>query len=308
MIGGIVEVADSGRHLAVYRGFLKVTEDGDELGRVPLDDISALILSGPQITLSKSLLVALAERKSVVVTCGRNWHPVSMTLPFGAHRESAGTLRDQIDASAPLRKRLWQQLVRAKIDHQATVLRDRHPEHPKLGELARLSKRVKSGDPENLEAQAARHYWPALMGADFRRDRFGQDGNVFLNYGYTVLRAATARAVCGAGLHPALGLHHGSQVNDFALVDDLMEPFRPLVDHVAIELCDEIAAEEQSFDLTPVRKRTLAAVLQLDLDSGNGASPLANCLAALARSLVVSLNEKVPRLSVARIRTSGQLL
>lgn len=304
MIGGLVEVAEAGRHLSVHRGFLKVSEDGGELGRVPLDDITALILSGPQITLTKHLMEELAERKAVIVTCGRNWHPLALTLPFAAHFQAAGVLRDQIAASEPLKKRLWQALVRHKIEHQAAVLGRHAPNHPKLSDLTVLARRVRSGDPQNMEAQAARIYWPALMGGEFRRDRHGGDVNMYLNYGYTVLRAATARAVCGAGLHPALGVHHGHDGNAFALVDDLMEPFRPLVDAIAWQLI----AEGGDAKLDPERKRRLAAVLQQDLIGEKGATPLVNCLARLAQSLAVSLSEKKVALVLAELKTPGRLV
>ena len=302
MIGGLVEVAEEGRHLSVYRGFLKVTADGDELGRVPLDDITALILSGPQITLSKSLMVALAERKAVIVVCGRNWHPVSFSLPFDAHYESAGILKDQIAASEPLRKRLWQQVVRGKIANQAVVLRHHAPESRAIGELEILRRRVKSGDPENMEAQAARHYWPALMGPDFRRDRHAEGVNALLNYGYTVLRAATARAVCGSGLHPALGLHHGSRVNPFALVDDLMEPFRPVVDSTVRDMSEGVTSLESD------QKRVLAAVLREDVMLETGAAPVVNGLSRLAQSLVSSLATKRQALAIGVMREPGQLV
>lgn len=302
MIGGLVEIAEDGRHLSVHRGFLKVSEEGGEIGRVPLDDISALILSGPQVTLSKSLMVGLAERKAVIVTCGRNWHPVSFTLPFGVHFETAGILRDQIEMSEPLRKRLWQQVVRAKIANQAAVLVRRHPDSRACSELGVLRRRVKSGDPENMEAQAARHYWPALMGSDFRRNREADGKNALLNYGYTVLRAATARAVCGSGLHPALGLHHGSRVNPFALIDDLMEPFRPMIDSVVMDMPDVDS------EIQPENKRLLAAVLQEDMMLETGLAPVANCLARLAQSLTASLSAKSPALVIAEVRAPGQLV
>lgn len=304
MIGGVVEVADGGRHLSVHRGFLKVSEDRDEIGRVPLDDITALVLSGSQITLSKRLMAELAERNAVTVVCGDNWHPLALTLPLATHFQSAGILRDQIAASAPLKKRLWQRLVRAKIAGQRLILAYHEPDHPKLVDLAVMERRVKSGDPENMEAQAARQYWPALMGDEFRRQRFGGDANPYLNYGYTVLRAATARAVCGAGLHPALGLHHGSDVNAFALVDDLMEPFRPLVDSIARDLENE----DGGGSLEPDHKHRLVAVLQQDLESEQGVSPLINCLARLAQSLALSLAEKRDALIIAEITPHGRLL
>ena len=296
MIGGLVEVADEGRYLCAYRGFLKVLEGDRELGRVPLDDITALILSGSQITLSKALMVELAERKAAIVTCGHNWHPIAFSLPYGVYYETAGVLQDQINASEPLRKRLWQQVVRAKINNQAVVLRRHVPSSKAIAELEMLRRRVKSGDPDNLEAQAARRYWPALMGEDFRRDRWAGGVNVLLNYGYTILRAATARATCGSGLHPALGLHHGSRMNAFALVDDLMEPFRPLVDSIARDISN------RSTDLEVEQKRTLASVLQEDVVLKTGHTPVVNGLVRLAQSLVASLANKKAELAIAAIQ------
>jgi len=304
MIGGIVEIAEPDRYISVHRGFLKVSDTQTELGRVPLDDITALILSAPQVTISKNLMVELAEQKAVIVTCGRNWHPLSLTLPFAAHHQAAGILHDQIDVGAPLKKRLWQKVVKAKIAHQAKVLAHHEPSHPKLKELEILERRVKSGDPDNMEAQAARHYWTALMGADFRRDRSADNSNVFLNYGYTVLRAATARAICAAGLHPALGIHHHARHNAFALVDDLMEPFRPLLD----SLVRKLATGHESTALTPESKRTLAAVLQQDLLAERGASPLINCLGRTAQSLAESFATKNDVLEIAQIKPAQNLL
>jgi CRISP-associated protein Cas1 len=302
MIGGLVEIADAGRHVSVHRGFLKVSDDGNELGRVPLDDITALVLSAPQVTLSKQVMVQLAERKAIIVTCGRNWHPVSFTLPFGVHYDSAGVLKDQINASKPLRKRLWQQVVQAKVASQAHVLERHNPHSTQIEELNLLRRRVRSGDPENMEAQAARRYWPALMGKDFRRDRNAEGTNALLNYGYTVLRAATARAVCGSGLHPALGLHHGSRVNPFALIDDLMEPFRPMIDSIA---CTKALG---SAEVDTETKQALAAVLQEDMHLSIGLSPVANCLVRLAQSLTSSLAAGKAELVIAEVRPPGQLV
>ena len=157
-----------------------------------------------------------------------------------------------------------------------------------------------------MEAQAARHYWPALMAAGFRRERAAVDANSYLNYGYTVLRAATARAVCGAGLNPALGLHHGSRINPFALVDDLMEPYRPLVDTVARDLAADDG--DQVATLDPDRKRRLVEILQQDLIADAGASPLINCLGRLAQSLTASLAAKKDLLDLAQIVPAGRLL
>jgi CRISPR-associated protein Cas1 len=304
MIGGIVEVSEPDRFISIHRGFLKVSNGGEELGRVPLDDITALIVSSPQSTLSKNLMVELAERKAIIVICGHNWHPLSLTLPITGHYQSTKILHDQIDTSEPLKKRLWQTIVKSKIEHQALVLKRHNSAHPKISELKVLARRVKSGDPDNMEAQAARQYWTALMGKEFRRDRQALDENIYLNYGYTVLRAATARAVVAAGLHPALGIHHGAMHNPFALVDDLMEPYRPLVDSIALNLI----GEQHDLDLTPERKRILAAVLQEDLFGERGASPLINCLGRLAQSLAESLSRKTVTLSIAVIRDPHRLV
>ena len=305
MIGGLVEISHEGRHLSVYRGFMKIAErdSATELGRVPLDDIDALILAGPQITLSKNLMVELAERKASIVICGKNWHPISFTLPLSAHYETAGILRDQISASKPLQKRLWKQIVQAKIENQSVVLQRHCPETTAIKRLRVLKKKTKSGDPDNTEAQAAKLYWRTLMGDRFRRNRILPGINTYLNYGYTILRAATARAVCAAGLHPALGIHHGTRVNMFSLVDDLMEPFRPLVDSIAKD-----NYEDQSPELDAQKKRALAAVLREDMILEIGASPVSNCLAKLAQSFSGSVANKKVSLIIARVREPGQLL
>lgn len=306
MITQVVEVADDGRYLSKYRGFLKVEAKGSELGRVPLDDITCLILSGHQISLSKNLLVALAERKTPIITCGSNWHPLSLTLPYGNHFDQAGILWAQIECSSPLQKRLWQAIVKQKVANQRITLERLRGPSDKSKELSILERRIKSGDPDNIEAQAARHYWPALMGTDFRRDRLQQGTNSYLNYGYSILRAATARAVCGAGLTPALGLHHRNRKNPFALVDDLMEPWRPLVDETVFNLLQEDA--DISSPLTPEMKRHLTKVLDIDVQTEKGVTSLMNALHQLAQSLVTSLQQKTPDLSMAALKPAGNLL
>lgn len=309
MIGGIVEVASQEpRYLARFRGFLTISDGTDEIGRVPLEDITALILAGRGVMVSHSLLTALADRGSVVITCGENWHPCALSLPLEAHWRSAGVLKDQIAASLPLKKRLWQRIVQAKIVHQRAILARVNPAHGAVVELGVLEKRVKSGDPENMEAQAARHYWPALMGPNFRRARSGDDANPYLNYGYTILRAATARAVCGTGLNPALGLHHGSAVNGFALVDDLMEPYRPLVDIIVRDLVNTDRSESLEPALSPDRKRSLAAVLQCDVLVERGVSPLVTGLARLAQSVAACLAAKTENLSIPTLTQPGNLV
>ena len=288
MTGRIIEISESGRFLSVHRGFLVVSEKKEELGRVPLADIEALLITGHGNSLSTPVLEKMVEAGGMVVICGQNFHPTAMVWPMEGHHLHAERLRLQIEASVPLKKRLWQYLIRAKIANQSAVL----DYFGKDGANVRnLIPRVASGDPQNCEAQASRRYWSPLMGQEFRRDPKGEGLNILLNYGYAVLRASCARAVSASGLHPALGIHHKNPANAFALVDDLMEPFRPVVDHFVKKL-----DEEGVHELNPASKKRLASVLTLDLNGPQGASPVSNCLQYLAQSLVKSFEAKKPML------------
>lgn len=290
MVTQVVEVSEDGNYLSKNRGFMVVKQGDVEVGRVPLDDITALILSAHQITLSKTLIVELAERKAPIVTCGKTYHPLALSLPYDSHYDQTGILWTQIDCSKPFAKRLWQSVVQEKITNQRIALEYFDPTSPILDELDVLARRVKSGDPENMEAQAARRYWTALLGDSFRRDFQTGRENALLNYGYSVLRAATARAVCSAGLTPALGIHHRNRKNPFALVDDLMEPFRPLVDKTVRSIIDNDLIGKT--DLTPDLKRKLTRVLDLDVGLQKGISTVMNALYRLAQTFVTSLQEK----------------
>lgn len=280
MIGRIVEVAEDRRHLCQSRGFMVVRAIGEpegELSRIPLDDLAAVIANAHGLSYTNNLLVALAERGVPFVLCAANHNAVGLLLPVSGNFEQARRIDAQLDAGQPLRKRLWAALVKSKLEQQAEVLALAGGADAPLRMLA---KRVKSGDPENLEAQGARHYWPRLLGRDFRRDQSGDGPNALLNYGYTVLRAATARAVVAAGLHPSIGLHHSHDLNAMRLVDDLMEPFRPLVD---LRVWQLIGTGAQSVD--PNNKRALAAVLYADVLTDVGISPVIVCIQRLAVSL-----------------------
>jgi CRISPR-associated protein Cas1 len=201
MQGRIVEVADDRRHLSVYRGFMLVHSTGNErqeLGRVALDDMAALIASAHGISYTNNLLVALAERGVPFVLCAANHKPVGMLWPLDGHHLQAHRFDAQIACTLPTKKRLWACLVKAKLLQQAAVL---EATGVAAAPLKTLAKNVRSGDPDNLEAQGARKYWSLLFGSLFRRDQEADGLNALLNYGYTVLRAATARAVVVACLH-----------------------------------------------------------------------------------------------------------
>lgn len=194
----------------------------------PVNEIAVLLLAHQQISLSQAVLSRIAESGGSVITIDGKFLPASMLLPIQSHFIQTERFAHQMELPLPARKRLWQQIVRAKIKNQGELLRELHGSDQGL---VALSARVRSGDQGNLEAQAARRYWQHLFpGQHFRRGSDEIDQNRHLDYGYTVLRAAVARALCAAGLHPSMGLQHSNRYDPFCLAADVMEPFRPLVD------------------------------------------------------------------------------
>lgn len=280
MIGRIVEIADDKRHLFVNRGFLVVRDtDGErkELGQIPLDDIAAVIANAHGITYTNNLLVALAERGVPFVLCAPNHNAVGMLLTLDGHHVQSKRIEAQLKASQPTHKRLWAAVVRSKLEQQAAAL---EAAGGPVAPLSALVSKVRSGDPENLEGVGARRYWRLLFGEDFRRDQDAGGANALLNYGYTVARASTARAVVAAGLHPSIGLHHSNDANPLRLVDDLMEPFRPIVDLKVWQL-----VRNGEGQVTPDTKRALVRTLYDDMQTSVGATPVMVCMQKLATSL-----------------------
>ena len=280
MIGRIVEVADDRCHLSMHRGFMVVQDtEGErkELGQIPLDDIAAVIANAHGLSYTNNLLVALAARGAPFVLCAANHNAVGMLLPIEGNFEQAKRIEAQIAASLPTHKRLWAAVVRSKLEQQAAAL---EAMGAATAPLTALIGKVKSGDPENVEAQGARRYWGLLFGEAFRRDQDGGGINGLLNYGYTVLRATVARAVIAAGLHPSIGLHHSHDNNAMRLVDDLLEPFRPVFDLKVWQLRRN--GEDQ---VTPQTKRALVRTLYDDMQTAAGATPVLVCAQKLATSL-----------------------
>lgn len=280
MIGRIVEVADDQRHLFLSRGFMVVKDTGGErkeLGQIPLDDIAAVIANAHGLSYTNNLLVALAERSTPFVLCAANHNAVGMLLTIDGNYQQAKRFDAQLAASQPLKKRLWAEIVKSKLQQQADALEAAGAPFIPLSALVR---KVRSGDPDNFEAQGARRYWGLLFGDDFRRDQQSDGLNAMLNYGYTVLRATTARAAVAAGLHPTIGLHHSNEGNAMRLVDDLMEPFRPVIDLKVWQLHQH--GESQ---VTPESKRELVRTLYDDMQTSAGATPLIVCTQKLAVSL-----------------------
>ena len=280
----IIDISQDGRHLSRDRGFVLVKSGGTEIGRVALDQVAAVIVHGYGVTWSNSLLAEFGERGVPVVICGLNHIPRSVLLSLEGHHTQNARMRSQLDASGPLFKQAWKRIVAQKIRTQAAAL-------AALGispaRLERIACGVQSGDKGNAEAQAARIYWPLMMGKDFRRDQNAGDINGLLNYGYTVLRATAARAVVAAGLHPTLGIFHSNRGNAFALADDLMEPFRPLVDLRARSI-----ANREGTEVTSAAKRSMVELMALDFERNGETTPLSVVISDLAVSLAKSFEAK----------------
>lgn len=228
----IVDLAEGGAKVSLRNRQLVISRKGAAEATAPVEEVAVLVGANPHVVYTQAALSAMMDRGGAVVACDINHQPVGMMLPLVGHHLQAERFIRQAEAPKPARKRVWQQLVRAKIGAQGALLSERNGDDAGLGALAA---RVRSGDPSNVEAQASRRYWRALFGPEFRREREGEDANRLLNYGYAVLRAVVGRAVCASGLHPSLGLHHRNRYNAFCLADDLMEPFRPIVDRAVAQ-------------------------------------------------------------------------
>jgi len=249
----IIELAEEPARLSVRNACLVIARGDEPETTAPLGEVAVLLLANPCVSLTQPVLARLAASGGIVVVCDGKRMPSAMLLPLDVHFTQGERFALQARASLPVRKRLWQSVVKAKIRAQARVLSDLRGHYAGLPELL---PKVRSGDPANVEAEAARLYWPALfLDRRFRRTRYGGRQNSLLNYGYAVLRAIVARAVCAAGLHPSLGIHHHNRYDAFRLADDLMEPFRPIVDRAVAGYCDAHGAD------APVDKQAKAAVI-----------------------------------------------
>jgi len=234
LIKRTLEISREPAHLSVRHKQFVLKRDGDVVGSFPCEDLGMVVVDHPQTTYSHAALAALAESDAALVVCGRDHLPAAVLLPLADHSQVVWRVQAQVAAKKPLQKRLWKQLVQAKIRAQAENL----PAGSPRKKLLALAADVRSGDPSNREAQAARVYWAhwllhpdrEVSDEQFRRARDGDGPNALLNYGYAILRAAVARALVGSGLLPSLGIQHSHRANAFCLADDLMEPLRPLVD------------------------------------------------------------------------------
>ncbi len=246
--------------------------------KIPIEDIGFIVLDHPEIYLSIPAMNQLVENNSAVIICSNNHLPNGMFLNLNSHHIQQEIFKNQINASVPLKKQLWQQTVIEKITNQGILLEQVTQEK---NSFAFLASKVLSGDSSNMEGVAANLYWKSFFEQKFKRERFGPYPNNFLNYGYALLRAATARSLSGSGLLNTLGIHHKSKYNAFALADDIMEPFRPLVD----EKVFEITQKNPSENLTTEIKSELIQILTRTVYFDDEKSPLMVGLQRTASSL-----------------------
>lgn len=244
----------------------------DEVVRtVPIEDIGVVVLEDRQITITNGAMDALLQNNCAVVTCDEKHMPAGLLLPLEGNTTQSVRFRNQIEASLPLKKQLWQQTVQAKIHNQAALLRKL--DNAEARNMIVWRNAVKSGDSDNLEGRAAAYYWKNMFVGlgDFKRDREGAVPNNLLNYGYAILRAVVARALVASGLLPTLGIHHHNRYNAFCLADDVMEPYRPYVDELVSGI---VCSGTDCSELTTEIKRMLLGIPVVEVNVGGQRSPL----------------------------------
>jgi len=296
MTDRILDMASEPAHLSVRDGLLVVRQHDKGETTIPFEEVAVLVVSHRQVAYTHSVFAELAKHGGVFVACDERHIPVGLLSPLEGHHLQAERFARQADASTPLKKRLWQQVVRAKVSAQGNLLQALHQnDHG----LIAMASRVKSGDSDNIEGQAARRYWPVLFGdASFKRDHEREDQNKLLNYGYSVLRAMTARAVCASGLHPTLGLHHHNRYDAYCLADDLMEPYRPVVDAIVAVLVLQRGSDIQ---LDREIKRELLNALGGRVKMGNEERTIFDALGKTCASLAKAYEGKTQKLLLPQV-------
>ncbi len=274
--------------LSFSDGQIVIAQDDGNV-RLALEDVAWVVIDTPQATLTSSLFSACMAAGIVIITTDGTHMPSGVALPFHSHFRQGDVAQSQVAMGAPLKKRLWQKIVRAKIENQAAALDGLGRDGADA--LRAMAGRVGSGDPDNMEARAARHYWAELWN-EFRREDDSDKRNKLLNYGYAVARSGVARALVAAGLIPCLGLMHASATNAFNLADDVVEPFRPFVDVLAWRTADNGSPSQD--DLTVEHRRAMAGVLLGEARLGDDTVTLLVAAEHTAESLVRAIESGTP--------------
>lgn len=259
---------------------------------IPIEDIGVVVLDDSRITITQPLIAALLENNCALITCDAKKMPTGLMLPLEGNTLQCERFRSQISASQPLLKQLWQQTIQAKIENQASLLKSRDVE---VRNMMAWVKEVRSGDSDNLEGRAAAYYWRNIFPniAGFTRGREEMPPNNLLNYGYAILRAVVARALVSSGLLPTFGIHHRNKYNAYCLADDIMEPYRPFVDALVLDIIDE------GYDINNLSLEVKARLLQipvLDIIIGGKRSPLMVGVTQTTASLVRCYSGEVRRI------------
>lgn len=263
----------------------------------PIEDIGVIVLDHKQITITSGVLEAFLENNCAVLTCDSKSMPVGLLLPLHGNTIQNERFRQQLDASLPLSKQLWQQTVKAKIENQAAVLKECTGEEIKCMRV--WAANVRSGDPDNQEARAAAYYWKNLFRIEgFTRDRDGIPPNNLLNYGYAILRAVVARGLVASGLLPTLGIHHHNRYNAYCLADDIMEPYRPYVDRLVYSI---VRQGGNYAELTKELKVRLLIIPTLETNIAGKRSPLMVAVGQTTASLYKCFSGELRKISYPEI-------
>lgn len=287
-------VIESPSYLNLKMDQLVVRREGETVDKsVPIEDIAVLILESHQVTITNALLSALLKEQVAVIGCDEKHMPIGLWMPLEGNTLQSARFQMQMEVSVPLKKQVWSQLIKSKIENQAHVIQltgqNAEP-------LYRWAKEVRSGDPDNLEARAASYYWRAIFGdSQFKRERFGGPPNHLLNYGYAILRAIVARALMASGLMPTYGVHHRNQYNAYCLADDIMEPFRPFVDFHILKAAENLEVLDE---LDRAWKLELLKIPTLDVIVKNTKSPLMVAVSKITASLVKVYEGEVKKLDL----------
>lgn len=260
----------------------------------PIEDIGVVVLDNKQITITTGTIEALLDNNCAVISCDSKGMPVGLMLPLYGNTTQNERFRDRLDVSVPLKKQLWQQTIKMKIENQASVLFD--CTGAEVRNMRVWANDVKSGDPDNLEARAAAYYWKSLFPEikDFTREREGIPPNNLLNYGYAVLRAVVARGLVSSGMLPTLGIHHHNRYNAYCLADDIMEPYRPYVDELVVDI---IKSGVGITELTKDLKARLLSIPTLEVKINGRRSPLMIAVGQTTASLYKCFSGELRRIA-----------
>ena len=286
----VIEISNDDFTLSIKQGFLCITNQIEQR-KIPLDMILSVIISSHNAIISKNSVISICKNGGNIIFCDKKYNPNAITLSCQGHWLISQRINWQINSSIPLKKNLWKAIIVQKISNQALIVKNFDPENIAIEKLKQLAKTTLSNDSKNNEAQAARIYFKALFGNDFIRDRDKNDINILLNFSYIVLRSMIARAVVGSGLLSCLGIKHCAKTNTMPLVDDLMEPFRPIADKLVVEEISKLE-DSQNIILSPEIKRRLTHIISYRVKVAKGEMPLNEALSIFINSLVKSFEHK----------------